>query len=326
MIEQQLTPTTDDWREQIAQLQAELDDLLPELVEAEAELAERHAAIHAFEFRLRTAVNHLTHKLDELDAAIRELRRKLRWQGDTSFDMADDDAAAWAWGQGATEEGAYRYRETPTSARPAQDADTRAKLKRLYRQLARRFHPDTAVDTADRAYRTQMMMAINAAYAAGDLEKLRELAEAPDAAAPIDYREGDRLLAESLLREVTRVKHRLAEIQQELGRLEKHDSAKMMNQMAKTEANGRDYFTEIEDQIRELIGQKMVVRDGLLMQLESVELGYDTAVSDDELADIVREVTLETSFDEEIAPEFDRYIIRRRDQFYREDNFDDDFE
>ncbi|MCP4357622.1 MAG: hypothetical protein GY796_06365 [Chloroflexi bacterium] len=322
MIEQTLTPTTDDWHEQVAHLQAELDALLPQLVEAETELAERHAAINAFEFRLRTAVNQITQKLDVLDAEIRELRHKLRWHGDEWYEVAADDATAWARGQSATDGSDYRYRDTPTTARPVQDEDTRAELKRLYRQLARRFHPDMAVDTADREYRTQMMMAINGAYAAGDLEKLQELVASPEAAQALEYADANQKLAETLLREVTRMQRRLAEIQKELTHLEKHESAKMMQQMTEAAANGRDYFTEIQELMGDVVAERTAVRDSLLVQLESVKMGYDVGVSDDELADIVANVTLETSFDADISAEFDRYIIRRRDQFYREDNYE----
>ena len=77
---------------------------------------------------------------------------------------------------------------------------------------------------------------------------------------------------------------------------------------------------------RAIVAERTAVRDSLMVQVESLELGYDTGISDDELADIVAEVTLETSFDENISADFDRYIIRRRDQFYREDNYDDDMD
>jgi hypothetical protein len=198
-------------------------------------------------------------------------------------------------------------------------------MKKLYRQLARRFHPDTAVDEADRDYRTQMMMAINAAYAAGDREKLRELSEAPDAGQPLDYAHGDQKMAETLLREVTRVRRRLEEIKQELTRLEKHESAKMMKKMVQAETDGRDYFAEIEKQLQDLLAEKMVRRDSLQVQVDSLELGYDTAVSDEDFADMVWDVSMETAWEEDISPEFDRYIQRRRDRVYFEDDFDDDY-
>lgn len=326
MSNQQLSTISGEWDEKIARLQAELDDLLPQLVEAEADLAERHAAINAFEFRLRSAINHLTHQLDELDFEIQNLQKTLRWHGDEWFDAADDAAATWARGQRATDGSEYRYRDTPTAARPEQDEDTRAELKKHYRQLARRYHPDMAVDAQDREYRTQMMMAINAAYAAGDVEKLRELVSSPEMKQMQDYTDADQKLAETLLREVTRIKRRLKEIQEELAHLEKHESARMLKRMSEVEADGRDYFAEVQEQMRDLVAERTAVRDSLLVQIESLQMGYDSGISDDELADIVAEVTLETSFDENISADFDRYIIRRRDQFYREDDFDDDMD
>lgn len=326
MTNRHLTRASTDWREQIAQLQAELDELLPLLVEAEAELAERHATINAFEFRLRAAISHLTRKLDDLEWEISDLKRKLRWQGDNWYDAMDEDAAAWAQGQSATEEGDYRYREQPTAARPKQDEDTRAELKSLYRKLARLFHPDTAVDEADREFRTQMMMAINAAYAAGDLDKLKELAESPEAAPLMEFEHADQQQAEILLRELTRVKRRLAEIEEEIARLEKHQSARLMQEKAQAEAAGRDYLGEIEDQIRDIIARKMIIRDILRTKLESMDLDEEMAVPDEDFADLMWDVSLDTAFEEEISPEFDPYIRRRRDHGYYEEDFDDDYD
>ena len=134
--------------------------------------------------------------------------------------------------------------------------DQTAELKKLYRQLARRFHPDMATDKADRTYRTQLMMAINAAYAAGDLEKLQELALEPDLAGLADQAQTDRQRAEALLRELTRHQHRLDEIQQELANLENHRSAHLLRQAIIAEAEGRDFLGEIAAELRDKITEK----------------------------------------------------------------------
>ncbi|HUM70850.1 MAG TPA: J domain-containing protein, partial [Chloroflexota bacterium] len=201
-----------------------------------------------------------------------------------------------------------------------------AEMKKLYRQLARRFHPDTAVDETDRTYRTQLMMAVNAAYAAGDIQKLHELADSPETNHQLDYSHADQKLAETLLREVTRIKRRLAEIKQEVSRLEKHESAKLMKKMALAEADGRDYLAELEKQMRDLLVERLAQRDSLQVQVESVEMGEGADVSDEDFADLVWDVSMETAFEEEIPPEFDRYIQRRRDRVYFEEDFDDDYD
>jgi hypothetical protein len=56
------------------------------------------------------------------------------------------------------------------------DATAKVELKSLYRELAKRFHPDLAADDAERESRGARMAGINAAYALGDLESLRRSA------------------------------------------------------------------------------------------------------------------------------------------------------
>lgn len=328
MLHQALILMGDDWQAQIAYLQAELEQWLPQLVEAEAELAELHANIHSFEFRLRSRLAPFTRRLEKLDEEINALRRQLRLAHDGWYAAEPAmQAAAWANGEAAAEAGEYRYRELPTAVRPEQDEDTRAEMKKLYRQLALRFHPDTAVDEAAHQYNTQLMVAINMAYAAGDLDKLRELAESPDRQPLPASADAAQKKAERLLQELTAVQRRMKEVQQELRQLQKHESAKMMKKMAQAEANGRDYFADLEEQMQDLLAQKMAQRDSLQVQLESIETDEAADLSDDELADIVWDVSLENSFnDDDISAEFDRYIRRRRDRIYFEEDFDDDFD
>lgn len=61
------------------------------------------------------------------------------------------------------------------------DDDTKPNLKKLYRSLARMYHPDFASDEEDRERRTQLMTIINEAYEKGDLQTLQLLQrEKPD--------------------------------------------------------------------------------------------------------------------------------------------------
>lgn len=326
MAEQNLTQSGIDWRAKITAVQAELDLLLPKLVEAEAELAERLAAISAFEFKLRARVSRLTRKLDDLEEEIAALRRRLRWlEGDWPDEM-ESEAAAWAAGESAAE-GDYRYRE-PVQAKEAQqelNKDEKAELKQLYRQLARRFHPDLALNEADRAYRTELMMAINTAYAVADLAQLQQLAQEPDSVSDVDYARQDEKLFILLQRELTRVLRRMKEIEQELATLEKHQSAKYMRQAERAASTGRNWFAEMEQQLRESVVNRRMERDILVQKLADMEddVGL-TAVSGDEFADIVWDVSLDDAFVEDLSPAYDRYIRQRMDRVYFEENFDDD--
>ncbi|MBK7897474.1 MAG: hypothetical protein IPJ90_21825 [Anaerolineaceae bacterium] len=322
------SPAKTSLHEQIEQITVLLNSLRPRLVEAEAELSDRLAAISAFEFKLRSRIAKLTDKLDKLDAEIQELKRQMRWLGEGWQTDPENEAAAWASGKSASESGEYRYHTAPKAPRQALAEEEKVSLKQLYRQLARRFHPDMAVDEADRDYRTQMMWAINAAYAAGDLEKLEQLLLEPDAPHTIAI-QSDQEQLDLLTRELTRVQNRLEEIAEEMVRLDKHQSAVMMRRQAKGARAGRDWFGELEIQLRDDIAKRQIERDVLEEQLASLEdeFGEDTAVPPDDFADLVFDVTLDGNFDDpDISAEFDRYIDRRRSKNYFEEDFDDDYD
>jgi hypothetical protein len=64
--------------------------------------------------------------------------------------------------------------------RPQLDAETEAEILRLYRELAKRFHPDRARTEEDRARRTDLMLRINVAYSERDLVTLQAMARRAD--------------------------------------------------------------------------------------------------------------------------------------------------
>jgi hypothetical protein len=325
MLNRKLATQSEDWPAQIALLREQLAQRRPQLVDAEAELAEKLAVISAFEFELKRHITPFTRQLDKLEAEINQLRHKLRMRGEWADDDALDaqEAAAWAQGQTVHESADYKYRpQTQDQQKKELGEAAQQELKRVYRQLARRFHPDMGVDAEDRAYRTEMMMAINTAYALGDLQKLLELAEAPDAAVR-DEALTDEMLVAALRKELAHVENRLREIQRELQLLESHRSHKLRRQKEAAEMDGRDWFADITAQLRESIARRRAERDILEQQLEMRDEFGDSALTE-EFADVVWDATLEQVYEEEISPEEDRWIQRRRDRVYFEEDFDDD--
>ena len=288
--------TGPNWRERVTELEATLAELRPRLIDAETQLADRLAAIGAFEYKLRARLESLSHRLDALQEEIDDLRAALRRYQD-ALDWGDDLQPAvrgergWRFsGEEAAASGRYRYHKTAEAPRPALAAEQQAALKQLYRQLARRFHPDLALEEADRAYRTDLMMAINAAYAAGDMAALERLAAEPDNAPRAPHT--DEELAAALQREIDHCRRRLSEIAAELATLEGHDSTRLLRRAERAAVEGRDLLAELAADLRRRINEKLVERDVLETQLEEMEQ-EGVELSADDLADIVYNLGLE---------------------------------
>ncbi|MCI3274758.1 J domain-containing protein [Streptomyces cylindrosporus] len=126
-------------------------------------------------------------RLDELDAQIAEARAART--GDPEDLRKADEARArvmpmpgveelfhgWMDGDGLFPEAAAMLTEQPV--RPPQRVRPSDEARKLYRELARKAHPDLAPDDTERARREEFITRVNAAYARGDEPLLRELAE-----------------------------------------------------------------------------------------------------------------------------------------------------
>ncbi|MGA4840761.1 hypothetical protein [Streptomyces sp. G45] len=124
-------------------------------------------------------------RLDELDAQIAEAVAAR--SGDPEDRRKADEARArvmpmpgveelfhgWVDGEGLLPEAAAML--TDQSVRPPQRVRPSDEVRKLYRELARRAHPDLAQDEAERARRDEFITRVNAAYGRGDEALLREL-------------------------------------------------------------------------------------------------------------------------------------------------------
>ena len=87
-MDSDLVHAGENWAERAREWQSLLDELRPQLIDAEARLAEQLAAISAFEYRLRARLESLSRRLDALQAEIDALRGELRRFRDTFLDLS----------------------------------------------------------------------------------------------------------------------------------------------------------------------------------------------------------------------------------------------
>ncbi|MFC3350212.1 hypothetical protein ACFOOM_22850 [Streptomyces echinoruber] len=126
-------------------------------------------------------------RLDELEAQIAEARAART--GDPEDVRRAEEARArvapiagveellhgWMDGMGLFPEAAAMLTEQPV--RPPQRVRPSEEARKLYRELARKAHPDLAQEDEERKRREEFITRVNAAYARGDEDALRELAE-----------------------------------------------------------------------------------------------------------------------------------------------------
>ncbi|MEU2712844.1 hypothetical protein [Streptomyces sp. NPDC007205] len=126
-------------------------------------------------------------RIEELDAEIAEA--KAARTGDPEDIRRAEEARArvmpmpgveellhgWMDGQGLFPEAAAML--TDQAVRPPQRVRPSEEARKLYRELARKSHPDLAQEEEERRRREEFLTRLNAAYARGDEALLKELAE-----------------------------------------------------------------------------------------------------------------------------------------------------
>jgi hypothetical protein len=166
-------------------------------------------------------------RLDELDAQIAEARaartgdpediRKAQEARAVVMPMPGVDELFHDWidSDGLSPEAAAMLTEQPV--RPPKRVRPTEEARRLYRDLARKAHPDLAQDETERARRDEFIARVNAAYGRGDEALLMELAqewEAGPAAPETELGESEELYAR--LNWLTQRKELLTVLAQEL--------------------------------------------------------------------------------------------------------------
>ena len=236
------------------QLQMELAQLTQDVADLELELATAQAEVADFTRRYYEVVGR---RMVELDAAQARLARELAEQAPenpqvrTNAQEMKEKAA-----QSAQESERFEKasEDQPSAFRPSPD------IKRLFRQIAQKIHPDRASDESDRAWRTHLMSEANRAYRAGDETALQEVAAL--------WQEGQQGRREprveenltvspapTLLRQVERMRARLLEIERELHKLFGSRLYELFIAARQARRQGRDLLAEMAEKLDDTLRQ-----------------------------------------------------------------------
>lgn len=260
-------------QEQLTRLRLELEQAQNELFEAEADLADRMAEVYAFESAVEARLGPWLDKLAEVEKSLehyKEQMERLR------------NERQWGSSLPGVERQYKRMWDVPPPRAPKPPPEppipaTEAQVKKLYRQLARRFHPDLATDEADRLYRTEQMAAINNAYAARSLVELLALEQHKETVS-IRGRgqpsgQTDTQLIQALQAEMSRIRRRRLEIEQEKRAIPMRSSVRLSLEVKLAQRQGHDMLEEMVTDLEKKVGRKEVERDFLKSQFDQLGWG-----------------------------------------------------
>ena len=196
--------------QELARKLSEQTTLEAELTERELRTANLRAEMGAFERRYLHFVGSRYAELDELKAQIAE---------QFAAEQPDNERA-----QQAARDARARAGETKSAAGERAETAPRAfeaspEMKRLYRTVAKRIHPDLTSDRDDRVKRQQLMSEANEAYERGDEMQLARILTEYEHSPEAVQGEGPGAELVRVIRRISQMRGRLAEMEAELQEL-----------------------------------------------------------------------------------------------------------
>lgn len=232
--------------QELARKREEQITLEAELADRELRFANLTAELSAFERQYLHHVGSRYAELDELKAQIAERLAKEQ--------PANERA------QQAAREARARAGETKSAAGEKSAEAPRAfhatpEMKRLYRDVAKRIHPDLTSDRDDRSKRQIFMAEANEAYQKGDEARLTKILHEYECSPESVQGEGPGAELIRVIRRISQARGRLAEIEAEMQEILRSDLHQLKSRMDEAQKNGRDVLKEMVAKVEDQIAQ-----------------------------------------------------------------------
>lgn len=258
-----MTHNPDAVHAEIRRLKEEIERKESILTGLEAEIIDLNRQLLEFKERYDRLIVPMTQRIEMAKEAFEELKRQRYLE--RRIGEARPLESQWKPPEGyvSVEE---QYKRTWSNKRPP---DTTAfsfpadilkpsvkeeEIKSLYRQLARRFHPDLTTDPAEREHRNQIMAQLNQAYKNGDVGTLQAIARQPD------HVSAEQPLATLHLRELRQIHDQLLE---RIGALQRERSALMRSDLLQL---------SIEEKLARMRNRDLLREMSVQMEKEYIEI------------------------------------------------------
>ena len=223
------------YKEQVAQAEGQM-------LELEAELADMLRSIKWFKDQMTATIAPLILKLHILDVEVAAARGN----------KAGLDKALQA-----LRELLGDYSGAPTTP-PDSDADWQEKpaddeLKSMFRDAAKKIHPDLADDEQDRELRTRLMADLNEAYAKGDKDAIRNIVDQYNASEDAVQGEGVGYDLMRMIRRLYKIRNHITELESMKASLEQSDDWANVLAVREAEDRGENYFRNFSEKLMKRI-------------------------------------------------------------------------
>ncbi len=232
-LEKTLTPEEKELQEK----ERELSQLESILSQKELDLATLAGELSAFNIRYLRIVGAKFAELDRINYQIAEFLANLKPENKQAQEKAQTAKAQADESFSAADLGDDEI--NTEKFKPTQN------LKDLYRNLAKLVHPDLSDDEDERKRRNGIMAEVNKAYSEGNLEKLQEILENWQSSP--EQIKGENIGAKLVrtIRMISRVKSRLAAIENEKSQLLESNTQQLMQRFNDAKDAGRDLLEQM---------------------------------------------------------------------------------
>jgi hypothetical protein len=231
-------------QEEIVRKKLELEELEQELADHELDLSTARRDLHLFENRYQQAVGSKYAELDRLKASVFDMATRIhpeskdfKSQAEAAREQAEQSAHNWEVHQ---EESGVELPE------PSEE------LKKMFRDAAKKIHPDLTTDPEERERRHALMARLNQAYELGDLEQVHAILNDWEVINDWEQLTPGKQLSR-LLKQIGQVRHRFNQIQTELEQLTLSEMFRLKDFVQNSEKQGEDVLSDMVVDVEEKI-------------------------------------------------------------------------
>ncbi|TFH37485.1 MAG: hypothetical protein E4G99_02480 [Anaerolineales bacterium] len=233
------------------ELQLDISERQERIAQLEFELSDTKVDLGRFEHEYAARVGTLERQVQNLEADLEQARfraaRRAQWgeradSPDMHVDVLEQFRRTWA------------PREKPPAPPLEQPVteEMKKELKTLFRNLAKRFHPDLVTDPEAKRWRQRIMAQVNEAYAAQDVRALKVLGEKQDRTEAPVQKSREQILADMRV-EVRRLDGVIRSLEQTLQDLINSHTVQLMLEVTIAARQGRDLLSEMASGLRKKI-------------------------------------------------------------------------